>query len=325
MPPVVRSGQFDSLQAEWEEILPSCSTDTIFVTPWWQRTWWRHFGGDSDLRILALGDNGVRLGVAPLMLRDGVASFLGGSDLFDYHDFLVPKGNEAAFYEALLDYLEPVDWHTIDLSSLSEGSPTLTFLPSAAEEKGYTFSVSKEDVAPILTLPSTWDEYQSGLAGKDRHELRRKLRRLAKAGVIRQSICENQETLRECMKDFFRLHRASSPDKAEFMTPQREAFFVDVASQLGERGQLKLAFLELDGVRVASCISFDYLNSYLLYNSGYDPNYSDLSVGLLNKALAVKDAIHAGKRHFDFLRGAERYKYELGATDRDVYQLIIRR
>ena len=63
----------------------------------------------------------------------------------------------------------------------------------------------------------------------------------------------------------------------------------------------------------------------MLYNSGYDPRYSRLSVGLVSKALAIKEAIEAGKRSFNFLRGTERYKYHLGAKDFAVYQLTVRR
>ncbi len=114
------------------------------------------------------------------------------------------------------------------------------------------------------------------------------------------------------MDDFFPLMRASSHDKDDFLTPEREDFFKKLALELAPRGQFKLYFLEVDGVRVASCICFDYAGTYLLYNSGYDPEFSTLSVGLLNKALCLKEAIEEGRECFDFLRGNERYKYDLG-------------
>ena len=326
MPPSVRTEPFEEFQAEWEKILPDCCTNNIFLTPWWQRVWWRRFGEESELRILSVRDDGAVLGIAPLMLSDDrTLRFLGGSDLFDYHDFLVTKGNELSFFGALLDYLSTTDWNAIDLRSVPEGSPTIDYLPSLAEQRGYTVEVSEEDVTPRALLPPTWDEYVAHLSKKNRHELRRKLRRLEKEGVNRQYICDGPEALPECMQDFFRLHRASSPEKAEFMTPQREEFFMDAAMELGARGQFRLAFLELDGVRVASSINIDYRDSYFLYNSGYDPAYSSLSVGLLNKVLDIKGAIEAGKRSFDFLRGAERYKYHLGAKDYVLYRLVVRR
>ena len=109
------------------------------------------------------------------------------------------------------------------------------------------------------------------------------------------------------------------------MTGEKEAFFRDMADALSQNNHLLLSFLEIDSVRVSSCIIFDYGGVHLLYNSGYDPCYSEFSVGLINKALAIKHAIIAGKSHFDFLRGTERYKYELGGEDKSIFTLTIRR
>jgi CelD/BcsL family acetyltransferase involved in cellulose biosynthesis len=119
--------------------------------------------------------------------------------------------------------------------------------------------------------------------------------------------------------------RESSPEKMAFLTQEREKFFVDIARELAVRGQFKLYFLELNGVRVASCICFDYADSYLLYNSGYDPGYSNLSVGLINKALCIREAIEEGRRSFNFLRGSERYKYDLGGKNQVLYRVTGRR
>jgi CelD/BcsL family acetyltransferase involved in cellulose biosynthesis len=322
---LVRVGGFEEVFGDWEAILPHCSTNTVFVTPWWQETWWRHFGDDAELRLLVLRDDSSVLGIAPMMLSDGVLRFLGGTDLFDYHDFLVPAGNEAVFYDALFDYLPEMEWHTIELTSLPQDSFALGHVTSRAKSNGYAVEVQREDVAPVLRLPPTWDEYLAGLSKKRRHELRRKLRRLEGAGVISHTVCDDPSALPECMQDFFRLHRASKQEKAEFMTAERERFFVDAAVELASRGQFRLTFLAVDDIRVASCMGFDYGDSYLLYNSGYDPSYSELSVGLLSKALSIRDAIGARKQSFDFLRGTERYKYDLGAEDIPIYRVTVRR
>jgi len=52
------------------------------------------------------------------------------------------------------------------------------------------------------------------------------------------------------------------------------------------------------------------------YNAGVDPYARDLSPGVLMSALAIGDAIAAGRRRFDYLRGDEAYKYEWGAVTR---------
>ena len=323
----VQAENFESVESEWEEILPQCEANTIFVTPLWQKMWWRRFGGEgADLRVLRLGADGDRFGIAPLMRgADGVISFLGSTDLFDYHDFLVVEGKESAFYDALWAHLETQDWQTLELLSLREGSPTLELIPKLAERAGLETEISEEDRSPYRRLPQSWDEYVASLRKKDRHELRRKLRRLNASGDARQYACTTPDEVAAAMDDFFALMRASRADKDDFMTAEREQFFREAAFELASRGLFRLFFLEVDGKRVASCICFDYAGSYLLYNSGYDPAYSSLSVGLLNKALAIKDAIEQGRETFDFLRGTERYKYNLGGQDQSVYRLVVRR
>ena len=321
----VEKTDFEGIEAQWLELLPSCATNTIFVTPWWQRVWWDHFGDGKELQILAVRDGDRLLGIAPMRIQEGVLSFLGDTDLFDYHDFLVARGAEEVFYPALLDHLGPLDWRTMHLGSLPEGSPSLKHLPLLAERLGMSVEVTEEDTAPVADLPTSWDEYLAGLNKRNRHELRRKLRRLDNADHAHQYVCDDPESLAGCMGDFFRLLRLSSPDKAAFLTPERERFFSDVASELASHGMFKLYFLDVDEKRVASCICFDYGDSYLLYNSGYDPEYASLSVGLLNKALCIQEAIEQGKQRFEFLRGAERYKYDLGGKDRVVYQLVAHR
>ena len=95
--------------------------------------------------------------------------------------------------------------------------------------------------------------------------------------------------------------------------------------KMAELDFLRLFFMEIDGERVASAVCFDYGNTRFLYNSGYNPAYSQLSVGLLNKALSLQTAIEEGRQSFNFLKGNERYKYNLGGKDEAVYRLTAQR
>jgi CelD/BcsL family acetyltransferase involved in cellulose biosynthesis len=83
--------------------------------------------------------------------------------------------------------------------------------------------------------------------------------------------------------------------------------------------------LSVDGKNAAAVLCFDAGCTLYMYNSGYDPDYSALSVGLLSKALVLRWAIENGKTHLDFLRGNEPYKYDLGARDQNIYRLVVSR
>ncbi len=136
-----------------------------------------------------------------------------------------------------------------------------------------------------------------------------------------------QKTVAPSLKKKIERHSPSmeTPDKAEFMTAGRERFFRTVAVTLAREYSTRLVFLEINGEKVATSLSFVCRNVRYLYNSGYNPAQSSLSVGLLNHALTIKKSIEEGLRAFDFMRGDEAYKYHLGGVDREVFALTATR
>ena len=313
---------FAPVSAVWRELLERLPWSSIFMTPEWQEAWWDEFGHDDELRLLVVGPPGAPLGLAPLQLSSGHMSFVGGTDLFDYHDFITAA---PAFYPELFDCLESEPWSVMDLSSVPEWSPTFELLPQAARERGYGVTVEEEDVVPGVTLPESWDAYLAGLRKKDRHELRRKLRRLESAGAVRVRLADTATLERDLML-FREVMAESRAEKSEFLSPDREAFFQRVTDRMHEAGRLRLFMLEIgDDPAAAAVLSFDYAGRRLLYNSGYRHVHDHLAAGLMLKALCIRDAIENGLTYFDLLRGAEHYKYHLGAVDGRIHRIVVTR
>ncbi len=320
----IEAGDFSSLEAGWEGLLAASTGFHVFFTPQWQSAWWQVFGDDSELMLLAASQKGEMAGIIPLRCREQTVSFIGSSDVCDYMDFVIPPGREPAVLSKLLDYLEPLDWKSIDLQSLLPDSIALRHFAPLARERGHRVETTQEDVSPRFFLPSTWEEYLSRLSRKDRHELRRKMRRLAQVESTYCAVTDERHLTRD-ISDFLGLFGQARDDKREFMTEEMNGFFNAMAHSVAAKGYLRLTFLEVEGKRVASAMCFDCWDHYHLYNSGYDPGYSSLSVGLLCKAFCIRDGILKGKSHFDFLRGAEPYKYHLGGEDVPIYRCVISR
>ncbi len=310
---------FAAVHSLWEEILVRRPWNSVFLTPAWQETWWDEFGREDELRLFTVGPEDAPLGVAPMLLRGDRLTFLGDTDLFDYHDFITA---DPAFYPALFDCLEQEPWRTMELTSAPEWTSTFELLPRAARERGHHVRVEHEDVAPGIELPGSWDAYLAGLRKKDRHELRRKLRRLESAGEITLRLAEGPTFDRD-LELFQQVMAESREEKKDFLSPERQAFFVRMAGRMRALGLLKLFLLELDGDPIAAVLTFDYEGRRLLYNSGYRHEHARLAPGLLLKALCIRDAIESGLTYFDLLRGAEGYKHHLGAADHSVYRIVV--
>ena len=242
---------FCSAQANWESANSTCPTTTVFDTPVWQKAWWDHFGTGKEQRIISVNrDDGQMELLAPMMYSDGTVSFLGGTDLVDYHNFVYSDRATDECIEAVLRELSSDrSVNRILLESVVDRD-LLERATNIAESLSWRIEIEQEDVSPRMELPGSWDEYLAGLRKKDRHELRRKMRRLEGAGDVRHVELSSREDIEAAADDFFQLHRQSTPDKNEFMTAEREMFFRDVAGRLADVGVTRLAFLELDGEKV---------------------------------------------------------------------------
>ena len=312
---------FDSLESSWNDLRHKLNWDSVFVLPRWLKVWWQAFGEDSKLYLFEVRENRNVIGIAPLMVKESKASFIGSADVCDYMDFIVAPGKELPFFTAVLDKLQKDGIKELCLESLRHDSTVMACLVDLAKGKGYEVTCTRENVSLDLELPSSWDDYLRTLNPKQRREIGRKFRRLEEEGDINYRIIESAKP--ELLDIFFRLMRVSREDKAAFLTPQMESFFRALAQTMSQAGMLRFGVLEISAKPVAVVMCFDYNDKVYLYNSGYDPEYGYVSAGLLSKLLSIKDSIERGRKVYDFLKGPEEYKYRLGGREIPIYSCRI--
>jgi CelD/BcsL family acetyltransferase involved in cellulose biosynthesis len=322
---------FQKLAGEWNDLLSRSLANTIFLTLEFQRVWWRYLG-TGDLLIVTVRDNGELIGIAPLFRVTNpqgqrTLATVGCTEVADYLDLIVTRGREAEVYAAWVDYLtwlEVPDWDAINMCNIHQDSMTLSTLPELTKAQGWTASVIREDVCPIVQLPGTWDAYLQMLSKKNRHELRRKLRRAEAQADLRWYIVGPRQNLVNEIETFLDLMAASTPDKAAFLTPPMRSFFRQLAHVMYEKDWLQLAFLEVNGQKVAAYFNFIYDDRVLVYNSGLNwQSFPHISGGIILAAYCIQHAIEQGRDVLDFMQGDERYKYQLGGQDVEVKRLLI--
>jgi CelD/BcsL family acetyltransferase involved in cellulose biosynthesis len=325
---------FEKLAGEWNDLLRRSAADTIFLTLEFQRTWWQCLG-EGELLILAVRDDADTLvGIAPLFKTHNsqeqrVLATVGCVEVADYLDFVVSQEQEEPVYTALIDYLTSSSapaWDLLDLCNIHGDSPTLKHLAPLAEARGWTVSTAQDDVCPIVRLPGTWDEYMEMIDGKQRREIRRKLRRAGAQAPVDWYIVGPEHDLDAEFEDFLDLMAASSPDKEAFLTPQMRHFFRQLAQVMYDAGWLELVFLRVGERKAAAYLNFVYNNRVLVYNSGLDwRSFPNLGAGIVLTAHCIRHAIEQGREIFDFMQGDERYKYQFGGQDVEVRRLLIQR
>jgi CelD/BcsL family acetyltransferase involved in cellulose biosynthesis len=317
---ILDSSAFTRLQHDWEALLQRSYDNRLFFTPTFCRIWWEHFRV-PEVRILTLRDEDGRLqAVLPLQIAveggERILGYVGDWNVFDYMDAAAEKHEAQALLTQLWGCaLSDLSWDRITLRHVPSASPSVPALQAAAGEMDIEIAVERDTVCPIAILCSSWDGYLQMLSKKQRHEIRRKLRRAQEGAEWEWRTARTEAELERDLPIFFQQHEASGHDKARFLTPDMRAFFQTLTSVLLRDGTLRLSIFRREGMDIAATLAFMYRGRYLLYNSGYDPAYAAFSPGIAAVAHTMEDAIAEKAVAFDFLSGDEPYKYQFGASN----------
>jgi CelD/BcsL family acetyltransferase involved in cellulose biosynthesis len=262
-----------------------------------------------------LGTRGETVAVAALQ-RDasGVLRFLGGHDVTDYPGPAIVAGAAEEAADAVLRWLASTrgGWQELDVRNARPQEGFAAALARSAPAHGLHAIACADEPVAVLRLPATPAEHRAALGRRVRHELRRKERRLRRhcpGAVVRTA---DARTLARDLDTFVALHHRARGAKGAFLCARRASFFAQMASDELAAGRLRLDALELDGHPLAMSIGFHGPRTFYLYNMAFDPTAARWSPGILLVTRLIERAIDDGLERFDFLRGLERYKLELG-------------
>jgi len=318
-----------ALRGEWDALLRSSRSDSLFLTWEWISTWWRLYGDGRALHVLSARDDGGRLiGLAPLMRVHrrllGVwpfeaLEFIGqGADVTPEHlDFVAAPGLEADVVEAFARQICACEGvQLVDLRPLSTVSPNLTYLERALAPAGGQVRRVPDSVCPVLMLPDTTEQFLQSRSRNYRKKIREYERRCARDFSLRLRCSLTAAELHRDMAVLIDLHHRRWQGRSRaFESPRYVAFHQQIAELAFERGWVRLFTLEADGTPVASLYCFSYGDRYYFYQAGRDPRFARHRVGLVIMHRVVLEAIKEGARVFDFLGGREEYKYRWAESD----------
>jgi CelD/BcsL family acetyltransferase involved in cellulose biosynthesis len=314
---------------QWRELLARDPDNHIFATPQWNRLWWEEFGGGKDLFFLTMRAGGDCRAIVPLYLKHEedreVFRFVGGIDLTDYLGPICSLEDRDEVAATLLAWFrdQPIMWDEFDAHNMPVPFGFADFLVDHADRRGFQFRLDQEETTAILRLPEEWDAYLAGLSSKQRHELRRKRRRLGRDYPDAVFRTATEESLERDLKTFVEMHRGAEGYKGHFMRPEIATFFERIARAFMPLGWLRLDFLEIGGRPVATTFGFERDGAFYLYNSAFESDAATISPGFVLVTELIKSSIERGLRSFDFLRGPERYKYDLGAQAVPLHNLTV--
>jgi len=351
-------------ETEWDALVAATPWATPFARRCVQKAWWDAYGGTAHDQTLVVVDeaNAALVGIAPLMHRhelepgdvaartvlrhepglprwavpeSATAVFFGASYHSDYATILAAPADLAGVCDAVAGYLTAQSrsrWDVVDLRRLRQGDPAVDELAAAFERRCDEACLHPirevEDVCPVVTLPdgADFEGFLGALGKKERHEIRRKIRRAEAAGAV---ALERSTNPLADLDEFVDLHQKRWGANGLFPPTEGGAasrrFFAGLFSGCARSGTVDLSFLTVGGRRIAAGVTFDDGGTTYYYNAGVEPEARELSPGVVMVGCYIQRAIEQGRKRLDFLRGNEPYKYEWGAVDVPIERLLVLR
>ena len=315
--------------SEWERLLATNPTASAFSNRAVHEAWWIGYGAEStDISLAVYDAAGALFAYLPLMLRPDGVRYLGATYHIDYATVLIDLNNvemATAATDALVAHLF-ADATALDLRRLRRADRAHALLMSAlAANTTRTATTTIEEPAPAIDLTNitTFDGHLERIDKKDRHEIRRKVRRGEGAGVTISAKPHAVDDLAE----FIKLHRARWGHHGLFTEDEKGVRDEAFMRELFERAPKELITIivarNLEFGAFAAGLFLRDATGLRYWNAGGELAARSLSPGILLFAHGLQMAIAERKQTFDFLRGNESYKYEVGAADVDVLMVTV--
>lgn len=308
----------------WRERWDALARDTgqlVFQSSAWLSAWWTILEPEADLTLI-LQENGDDLDGALAMSRlrrrfhwrmPASVAYLGvaGSGV-GAADRLGPMARTPSIASALVRATEDVaDGLPIVFPNVSRHSQ-----PIIEQVPGMRVVNSTEgpsvDLSGLAEVGKLWSPSRRG-------DIRRCLRRCADIGLRRRWV--RYDGVGEGAAEFdqlIHLHRLlwNWRGREGVLGSRKQRLLADVSRRLAATGSdaAWIQTIEGDDETVAAMLTFQFGSTMCSYATGWNPAFRKLGLGILLEAGGLEAAHERGLDRYDFLRGTELHKVELGGV-----------
>jgi CelD/BcsL family acetyltransferase involved in cellulose biosynthesis len=338
------AAELERLAPAWLDLLGRSACNEPVLSPPWVLSWWRVFGplNGRRLRAACFQDGDRLVGLAPLLCRRhwhrpgipfrrleplGTGERPADGIYPDYLNVIAERGAEPQMAEALAGALAGGafgGWDEFVVPAMAGDSPMLPCLVEALRGAGLACRQRVTGSAPYIPLPATWDDYLRQLPSSRRYYLRQSLRRFEgwADGADRLHRVEGPAELAEGKRVLVALHQERWGRLGKFGSPRFAAFHDAVLPALLAAGALELLWLSVRGEPVAAIYNIVWDGKVYFYQGGRKLDVPrGVRPGIALHAHAIRGAIEARRREYDFLSGSEHYKGQMALAARPVVEL----
>lgn len=343
--------QFAALKENWNALLKDSVSASVYLTWEWLYTWWEVFHDNRELSILTIRDNGLLVGIAPLLVRhfkyfrllpSKRVEFLGtGEDEKDevcsnYMDFIVSKDRKdvrGVIFDYLANKLSSGEWDELVLKTMPETSATLNTISEyfsrnkeiAAQLK---YEIVNHSECAVINLPEHWDTYLSSISKSWRNQINRGRKEILSKGTVDCELITESDKLSLAFDEFISIHQKRWQDVGRpgiFSSKKFTDFHKKVLGLFADKKWVRVRLLKCNGKTIAASYTFNFNKTIYFYSPAYDRDFkTKIGIGLIERSYDIEDAIKYGCIYYDFYKAKEGgYKWHLAKDKRVVCDIYI--
>lgn len=331
---VRRAADWPALAEVWDTLLRATPDHTVFQSYAYQRLWWDHFAGDSELFIVLIVRNGAVLGIAPLRIEPvsygrqcRQLCFIGTRWEVDRPAFLFP-GGDLTLAQVLVTFLarRTARWDLCDFHEQTTGSPLLRCLEDTFRAAGFLVSLARDSDCPYLPLQGTWQQFLAGKSQKFRKNLKSSDRKLRQLGDWQYRTYDAAPEVLEQLEVYRAIEARSWKNDAGVGVSRSDeyfAFYRELAEIFAQRHAFVVRMMTVDGRALAGTFGIVFEGVYYSLQIAHDREANRYSPGTYLEALEIQECFDRGYREYEFLGGFLNNKSRWTTTHRQTTQLRV--
>jgi CelD/BcsL family acetyltransferase involved in cellulose biosynthesis len=315
----------------WTNLQRELGTRPDLGPAWVQALARAHSLDASDMQVLFDESNGRLEWMLPIVVQR--QRILGGevrcvlpiTSVYCLHfDVLSRQPIDATLATAFDALNRDGDWHEIVVHKVVEGSPAEAALHAVISSHGLSVTSKPGQKPPFLEITTDWQRYLDSKSGSFRYNLKRKEKKIEKAGRYALQFFERGSDWTTLFDQIETIETSSWKHEAgTSLRPFEKVFYGElVATETGDYYPL-LTLLTLDGAPLAYDLSIVGAGRGFCLKTSYVSEQSHLSPGIVLRAALMKRMFDEGLAEYDFLGNNEPYKLEWASGVRQETSLRI--
>lgn len=319
---------FDSIkdiEKEWCSLLNKSNNKMVFQTSLWNYEVGRSFSREKELFLVSFRKGNELIGIFPLrytkrrlyIFSYKVITFLTHSRA-DCQDVIGETDiNECVGIFA--KYLKENNsiWDILYFKNIPEYSGYLKALQNVFNKYGLMSKLTNGVHCPTIDTSGKYDDYVKTLKKKMLGDIRRREKRLKETGEVVIQRFSGETELSYMIEELIKLHRkrwnlTNTPSK--FNNEVHVKYYHNLIEALYREDILELYYIKHEEKYIAFFLGSSFNNEMLFHTPCFDPEYIKFSPSKILLLYVVKECFESNINKFNFLAGAEEYKWEWTQT-----------